>query len=457
MPNARSGDRNRPHRRSGTPAGSQVQESAGRFVLVLGVVALVAALGYVVLRERNENASTEQLASSVKMPASSGKRPAGARDSSQTRSVLGRGWAARGARPSTRQDMRIARHLPARQDAPADSPREAIERLLRVRSEDGSLTRERADEIRHTMDQLSRQGREGAAAIEDLRRRLENGDLDALGGSDGGGNDSPTFAGGDPETAGEPPPEEVRTLLERLAGTMDPMEIAMLAKELEETAPGVYRQEVLNAARQALRRAAQDAPEQRVDVTPVFEVFEAYGGDGAVKDLEQQTTWWPYSLMALAGMPDGKGVPSLMATASNPGIPVDQRPQLAFQMLAQAAADYPQAGQALVDLARDGQIPERAWGSVGAALQGMHLRFPLQIFDDASAGEDTISGAAPRIGGFESDNLDVHYDLRLVSPTWSQEQIDRQIDLIDELIDASASSDAKRVLNDARTSLLKEQ
>jgi hypothetical protein len=159
--------------------------------------------------------------------------------------------------------------------------------------------------------------------------------------------------------------------------------------------------------------------------------------------------------MALAGMPDGKGVPSLVARASNPDVPVEQRSQMAFQMLAQAAAEYPEAGEALIDLARSGQIPERAWRSLGSALEGMHLTFPLAIFDETNVtGEGAAGGSAPRLGGFENDTLDVRYDLRLVSPTWSQEQLDRQIDLIDQLIEATGSPDAKQVLSEARTSLL---
>ena len=302
------------------------------------------------------------------------------------------------------------------------------------------------------MRELAQQGTEGAAAIDDLRLRLENGELDAFGDGDPGDESSSIVTRRDPRKGGDAEADGVAPLLEQLARTTDPMEIAMLAQDLEEKAPGVYRQEVLDAARQALQRAAQDPPEERVDVTPVFEVFEAYGEDGTASDLEQETKWWPYSLMALAGMPDGQGVPSLIATASDPRVPVDQRPQLVFQMLAQAAAEYPDAGDALLELARSGQIPERAWGPVGAALQGMHLTFPWQIFDQTGLG--AAADDAPRIGGFENETLDVHYDLRLVSPIWSQEQIDRQIALIDELIDTTGNSNAKQALSDARSSLL---
>jgi hypothetical protein len=335
----------------------------------------------------------------------------------------------------------------------ADSSSDEVERLLRVKSRDGSVSRERVNEIRRTLRTLTQRGEEGTAAIEDLQRRLQNGELDESAGS-GVDDDSSTTVAGDAGRGPDADPDGVGPLLERLAGTEDPMEIAMLAQELEEKAPGSYRQEVLDAARQALQTAAKVPPEERVDVSPVFETLQAYGGDGAVKDLERDTTWRQYSLMALAGMPDGEGIPSLLASANDPRIPVDQRPQLAFQMLAQAASDYPEAGAALLDLARTGQIPERAWKSLGSALEGMHLKFPLSLFDETTAGGDGAVGGAPRVGGFENDTLDIRYDLRLVTPTWSQEQLDRQIDLLDQLIDATGSPDGKQALGEARTSLL---
>jgi hypothetical protein len=335
-----------------------------------------------------------------------------------------------------------------------DSSSDEVERLLQIKSRDGSVSRKRANEIRRTLRTLTQRGAEGTAAIEDLQRRLRNGELDESAGSGVDGESSTTVAG----DAGHGPgadPDGVGPLLERLARTTDPMEIAMLAQEIEEIAPGSYRQEVLDAARQALQTAAKVPPEERVDVSPVFETLQAYGGDGAVKDLEQDTIWRHYSLMALAGMPDGEGIPSLLAAANDPRIPIEQRPQLAFQMLAQAASDYPEAGAALLDLARAGQIPERAWRSLGSALEGMHLKFPLSIFDETTAGGEVGAVAgAPRVGGFENDTLDVRYDLRLVAPTWSQEQLDRQLDLIDQLIEATGSAEGKQALGEVRTSLL---
>ena len=65
--------------------------------------------------------------------------------------------------------------------------------------------------------------------------------------------------------------------------------------------------------------------------------------------------------MSLARLEGGAGIASLAAKAGDPGVPVRFKPTLPPQMLAQAAADYPEAGDALVDLARSGQIPDRAW------------------------------------------------------------------------------------------------
>jgi hypothetical protein len=143
--------------------------------------------------------------------------------------------------------------------------------------------------------------------------------------------------------------------------------------------------------------------------------------------------------------------------AVDPRVPMERRWGLPFQMLAQASVEHPEAGEALMDLARSGQVPERAWGLVAAALQGMHLRFPLELFDGAPSeggGEIVSAGEAPYLGQYETSSLDVRYDMRLVSATWSREAIDRQLALIDDLLGATASPAAGRALRDARASLL---
>src|SRR5262249_30256144 len=134
-------------------------------------------------------------------------------------------------------------------------------------------------------------------------------------------------------------PEAVSAMTGVLQTTADPKEIALLARNLAQQDPELYRGEVLNAVHEALTMAASKNLEGS-DVGPLFEVLQKYGGPTAVADLEQVTGQWKYySTMALAKLPDGAGVPSLIRMAQGTGGGRDA----ALEMLAQLAATNPDA------------------------------------------------------------------------------------------------------------------
>ena len=61
---------------------------------------------------------------------------------------------------------------------------------------------------------------------------------------------------------------------------------------------------------------------------PLFELFQAYGGAEVVRDVARETGhWWEYSLMALAGLSEGEGIPVLIAEAYNPTVPLEHKSQ----------------------------------------------------------------------------------------------------------------------------------
>jgi hypothetical protein len=327
--------------------------------------------------------------------------------------------------------------------------------LSRLGDDDAVITEEEAKEINRMVQELTEQGAAAVPAIGDLLRRRRDVDFDKLAG--GGLIDYGSLRlalldvlsqiGGD---------DALEVALEQLRATKDPVEIAMLALSLEQEDPWAYREEILKAAREALLRAGRVPPEERADVSPLFELFQAYGGLEVVAALEQgMPTWWRYSLMALAALPDGEGVPSLVDEASAAGVPVERRAGLPFQMLAQASIQSPEAAEALVNLARSGQIPDRAWNPVGSALKGMHFELPLRLFDGTPAdgnGAPASGAEAPLLG--THNGADMSYELRLASANWSEEQINRQLALIDELLDITESPAAVKALGEARGSLL---
>src|SRR3989442_7725535 len=86
-----------------------------------------------------------------------------------------------------------------------------------------------------------------------------------------------------------------------------PSEIALLARTLEQQAPGQYRQETLNAVSEVLAMAEKDQL-AGWDVGALFQVLQNYGDASTAGVLAQlQSKWNYYATMALAGLPRGEG------------------------------------------------------------------------------------------------------------------------------------------------------
>src|SRR5207237_8305556 len=104
------------------------------------------------------------------------------------------------------------------------------------------------------------------------------------------------------------------------------------------------RAAIMHAVGDVLAGAA-GAPAKAVpDVGPLFDLLRAYGGPDAVSLLERSVPQWgEYALIALAGVPDGAGIPSLTALARSADVRVANA-ALPFQILAQAASQHAEAG-----------------------------------------------------------------------------------------------------------------
>lgn len=267
-------------------------------------------------------------------------------------------------------------------------------------------------------------------------------------------------------------PEAMEASLEQLRITESPGEIAMLAINLEAAAPGVYRDEAMWTVVNALQALART--KEPFEVLPLFEALRVLGGPEAMATLEQlahnadtvrylrnkdtyiSPTVGTYALVTLAGMPDGNGVFRLAELAGDPNVPVAHKTVGPFQMLAQASAGNAQAGEELVALALEGQVPDRAWDAVANALAGKHLLFPTPAAAGAPTGknESNGTGAGARfVRGFYDDERNVLYEERLVSRSWSAPQVQRQLALIDALLTATDSPAATQALLRAQETL----
>ncbi len=241
--------------------------------------------------------------------------------------------------------------------------------------------------------------------------------------------------------------------LEQLQRTTEPLEIVIAARALDAEEPGIHRNAVLDAIGNALVWTEDQSV--TTDVAPLFDLLRTYGGEQAVRTLVASVPrWGEYALIALADLPSGAGVASLTELAAADDAPL-LNPVMPFETLAQASAAYPEAGDALVDLARAGRIPDDVWGPMADALEGKHLRLSAKMFDGTPFADRPADGRSPASPwrSYYVQWLNVRYEQDEVAPTWSPEQVAQQLALIDDLLAAASSPAAVQALQHARVCL----
>jgi hypothetical protein len=202
----------------------------------------------------------------------------------------------------------------------------------------------------------------------------------------------------------------------------------MLVRNLEKQAPEQYRELELKAAREAFSMAANLQSDGR-NLNPLFEVFQKYGDDSVVPDLEKavlkKDAWKYQAAMALSELPDGIGLPALIKLAQNPEVNAQDSGDLALRALAQVATKYPEARAALLEQARANQIPAVAWPAVASALAGTY-----------------VFAYGHKVFGLP-ENL----------PILTDPQVPERLAVIDELLAANPSPEALAALQQQRVAL----
>ena len=259
---------------------------------------------------------------------------------------------------------------------PSPQSRQLVASLSDLQRVGRSMTPEQAAEWKQNLQQLVQQGRDSVPAIAEFLR--QNKDVDfGSGVSQALGYGSVRRAMFDAlvQIGG---PEGVAATREVLQNSADPREIALLAAALDKMAPEEHRQEAVQAARDALAMAASGKLEG-ADVGPLFEVLQKYGGAAALPDLEQSMDQWKYyATAALAQLPDGAGVPTLIQLAQgNTSARLN-----ALEMLAQMSVQYPEAKAVLIDQARANKISPNLWPYLVSGLVGDEYHFQSSELDD---------------------------------------------------------------------------
>jgi hypothetical protein len=240
-------------------------------------------------------------------------------------------------------------------------------------------------------------------------------------------------------------PEATAVMLETLRTTAEPREIAMLGRNLDSLEPELHRQAAFEAARHSLAMAGEGKL-VGIDVAPLFDLFRQLGNAEVVADLEQASTRWGYyGTMALAQLADGLGVPSLVRMSKNEssgGLRLNS-----MEMLVQLAAQYPDARAAVLEQARLSQIPQSTWAHLTPFLAGDYYRLLDSIFDTTTPqfGKDLKT---VHIRG-SNQNLLLVPRPGITAP----DQIQRQIELVNELSGVVSNPAAIQALQQARTIL----
>jgi hypothetical protein len=295
-------------------------------------------------------------------------------------------------------------------------------RLTQLTSNVTSLSREQAAEIN---DLLAKLAAGGTAAIPEIRQFFQDNQdfsFDSIAGGDLvnygtirlGLIDALQQIGG---------LEALDLSAAILQTTADPFEVALLSRYLEQQAPGKFRELELRAARESLTQASGQV---RIgDVSALFELLQAYGDESVVPSLEKAVSRWSYyATLALAGLPNGVGIPTLVKLAQDPAVSAMGAGDFALRPLAQVALQYPEAARALLDAARQNQIPDTAWSTVAGALAGSYIQYGSQIYGSTSP-----------------------------SLNWSPEQVSQRIALINQLLTVTGSPTGRQALQNASASV----
>jgi len=328
---------------------------------------------------------------------------------------------------------------------PAASPysRQLVAGLTNLDFSRGPITKEQAEQWKQGLQGLIGQGSAAVPAIREFLEQNQELNFAAIAGGEQLGQSSLRSAmiNGLAQIGG---PEAMSVMLQTLQATTLPTEIAQLAQVLEQQAPGQYRQETLNAISDVLAMAGKGQLPSGWDVGALFKVLQDYGSAGTASILEQlQPEWRYYATLSLAGMQDGAGLPALIHEAQNAAAGSGR--EFAFQMLAQAASQFPDASAALLEAARRGEIPDAAWRKIATGLAGDQY----QLGSPPSPPE----GGAPTLPGLKTYHIQSGNQNFYSLPVGADGQMSQRLNLIDQLLGATSNPAAQAALQNARQTL----
>jgi hypothetical protein len=345
---------------------------------------------------------------------------------------------------SAAANARLTASMPTPGQEPTLETRRLVSSLSLVDQAGRSVTAEQAVEWKQNLEDLVQHGPAAVPAIIEFLKQNKDMDFGTWGGQELGYSSARRAMFNALVQIGGP--EAIAATSEVLQSTADPREIALLAQNLETLAPGEHRQEAVQAAREALEMAAKGKLEE-ADVAPLFEVLHSYGDISVVAELEQATKHWNYyGAIALTQLPDGAGIPALIQMAQGS---TSARGN-ALEMLAQASPQFPEARAALLEMTRNNKISPNQWPYLTPLLAGGEYHYQDSVLDTAVT---TLKEPPGNAGHVLFGNQ--HFYTVPGADSFTPEQINQRVALIDDLRSATSEPAAIQALDRARDLLNK--
>src|SRR5258707_1174709 len=167
------------------------------------------------------------------------------------------------ARVTTKPSRAVQPSSPALPAPP--SARQLLAEMAELSGANGPITPEKAEKFKQNLAELIRQGASSVPAIRELLAKNQDSYYADISGGDQLGYSSLRASLFDAlkQIGG---PEAQATMLETLHTSALPAELLELAKNLEQAAPGQYRDQILNAAREAATMASANQLGSNVEV-----------------------------------------------------------------------------------------------------------------------------------------------------------------------------------------------
>ncbi|MGZ4963224.1 MAG: hypothetical protein ACXWC8_11775 [Limisphaerales bacterium] len=232
----------------------------------------------------------------------------------------------------------------------------------------GPVTKEQAEKWKQDLKSLVAQGNTAVPAIREfLDRNVELSYANVGGESLGHSSLRSSMIDALQQIGG---PEAMGALLSTLQTTALPSELEQISKALDQSAPGQYRTDILTAARQTLDLATGGGLGKE-DAAPLFSILEKWGDPSVTADLQKAASAYKYyPVIALANLPDGAGVDTLVNMAKDPNAP-----STVPEMLGQLAPTSQKAMDELLDLARNNRLTPAVWQQVISLVSGDQYLF----------------------------------------------------------------------------------